>query len=150
VGALARQELRKKLQKLPERTLDNVFHESHERVFAETDCLQCANCCKTTSPIVRENDVSRLSVHLKQSPSNVIEKYLKAEPDGTYVMNTAPCPFLGAENYCSVYTARPAACREYPHTNRRKMHQILGLTFTNAGICPAVEKILLRLEEKLL
>jgi hypothetical protein len=64
------------------------------------------------------------------------------EPDGSYVVASSPCPFLQSDNYCGIYDARPAACREYPHTNRKKMHQILDLTFKNASICPAVEKIL--------
>jgi ribosomal protein L28 len=35
------------------KNLDQLFHPRHEEVFSRVDCLQCANCCKTTSPIFR-------------------------------------------------------------------------------------------------
>ncbi len=37
----------------------------------------------------------------------------------TMCCSPSPCPFLGDDNYCSVYEARPKACREYPHTDRK-------------------------------
>jgi uncharacterized protein len=63
------------------------------------------------------------------------------------VLKSSPCAFLGADNYCSIYEARPRACREYPHTNRKKMHQILDLTMRNTQVCPAVLQIVERLEK---
>jgi len=37
-----------------------------------------------------------------------------------------------------VYEVRPKACREFPHTDRNRMHQILELTRKNVEVCPAV------------
>ncbi|MFM7195842.1 MAG: YkgJ family cysteine cluster protein, partial [Bacteroidota bacterium] len=54
-----------------DRKLDGVFQEAHEEVFAKTDCLQCANCCKTTSPIFYNVDIERLSKALRLRPSDV-------------------------------------------------------------------------------
>jgi len=56
-------------------------------------------------------------------------------------LHQAPCPFLAADNRCTIYESRPTACREYPHTNRKKMQQILDLTYRNTLVCPAVLKI---------
>jgi uncharacterized protein len=58
------------------------------------------------------------------------------------VLKSSPCPFLLPDNACMVYEDRPKACREYPHTDRKKMHQILGLTHRNSLVCPAVLKII--------
>jgi uncharacterized protein len=121
--------------------LDDVFHEAHEAVFAETDCLTCANCCKTTSPIFYPKDIERAAKAVKMKPGDFIEKYLRIDEDKDYVLQHAPCPFLDPENYCRIYEDRPNACREYPHTNRKKMMQILELTFKNTMVCPAVLKI---------
>lgn len=121
--------------------LDLMFSEAHEKVFSETDCLSCAHCCKTTSPIVTARDVERLSKGLKIRPSDILEKYMNAD-GASWVMNSAPCPFLGPDNFCSVYDHRPSACREYPHTNRRRMIQIMDLTINNTFVCPAVARIL--------
>jgi Fe-S-cluster containining protein len=57
-----------------------------------------------------------------------------------------PCPFLGADNYCSVYDDRPKACREYPHTDRKRFYQILDLTLKNTSTCPAVHLVIEKLK----
>lgn len=137
----------KKLKQKPPKNLDDLFHGLHEEVFEEIDCLACANCCKTTSPIFTDVDIDRLAKHLKMSPSNFYQKYLRRDEDNFQVLRSAPCPFLGTDNYCSVYEARPRACREYPHTDRRRMSQILDLTLQNTKVCPAVAEITERLKK---
>lgn len=136
-----------RLKARPPRDLDEQFHDLHEEVFREIDCLACANCCKTTSPIFRDVDISRLARHLGLKPGQLIEQHLHLDQEGDYVLNTAPCPFLGADNYCSVYEARPKACREYPHTDRKNMLQILPLTLRNTLVCPAVGEVVRRLRD---
>ncbi|MEM9929744.1 MAG: YkgJ family cysteine cluster protein, partial [Bacteroidota bacterium] len=135
-----------KLKARPPKDLDDQFYALHEEVFTEIDCLACANCCKTTSPIFRDVDIARLAKHLRIKPGQLIEKHLHLDQEGDYVLNVAPCPFLGADNYCSVYEARPKACREYPHTDRKNMLQILPLTLRNTLVCPAVGEIVRRLK----
>jgi uncharacterized protein len=137
-----------KLKRKKPKNLDDVFHELHEEAFEQMDCLTCANCCKTTSPIFYERDIERLAKHFRIRPSEFIEKYLHIDEDGDYVLNVAPCPFLDSENYCTVYESRPTACREYPHTNRKRMVQILDLTLKNVEICPAVFWIVEEMKDK--
>jgi uncharacterized protein len=135
------------LKKKDPRTVDDLFHTQHENVFEEMDCLTCANCCKTTSPIFYQTDIERVAKAVRMKPGDFIEKYLRIDEDKDYVLTSSPCPFLGADNYCSVYEARPKACREYPHTNRKKMVQILDLTHKNTQVCPAVFEIVERLKK---
>ena len=135
-----------RLKKKRPKDLDQRFHSLHEEVFEEIDCLECANCCKTTSPIFRMTDIERLAKSLKTKPHLFIKQYLHLDNEGDYVLNEAPCPFLAPDNYCMVYESRPNACREYPHTDRRKIHQILNLTEQNTIVCPAVLDIVERLK----
>ncbi|MCH2215792.1 MAG: YkgJ family cysteine cluster protein [Flavobacteriales bacterium] len=143
----ANKKLLGKLRKLKSNRLDRQAQKAHDEAFEEIDCLKCANCCKTTSPGMKERDVERLAKHLRERPSAVIEAYMVLDSDGDYVFKSAPCPFLGGDNYCSVYEARPNACREYPHTNRKRFHQLLNLTLKNTEICPAAVKVFDRLGE---
>jgi len=76
-----------------------------------------------------------------------MKKYLRTDSDNDFVLQSAPCPFLDDQNYCRVYEARPKACREYPHTNRKKMVQILDLTAKNTQVCPAVFEMVERLKK---
>ncbi|MCU0418448.1 MAG: YkgJ family cysteine cluster protein [Cyclobacteriaceae bacterium] len=135
-----------RLKKKNPRAVDAAFHAVHEDVFAETDCLACANCCKTTSPIFYQTDVERAAKALRLKPGEFVEKYLRTDEDGDLVLKSSPCPFLDAENYCRIYADRPKACREYPHTNRKKMVQLMDLTFRNTLVCPAVAEMVERLK----
>jgi uncharacterized protein len=135
------------LKKKDPRKVDDVFHELHEEVFEEIDCLTCANCCKTTSPIFYQTDIERVAKSLKMKPGDFIEKYLRIDEDKDYVLKSSPCPFLDSDNYCMVYDDRPKACREYPHTDRKKMVQITELTFKNTMVCPAVLEMVQRLKK---
>lgn len=134
-------ELAKKLKKSKPKDLDAVVHNLHDEVFEKIDCLDCGNCCKTTSPGMHDKDVDRLAKHLKMKSVDLIDQYMEMDNDGDYVFKSAPCPFLGADNYCLVYEARPLACREYPHTNRKRFYQVLDLSVKNTEICPAVVKV---------
>lgn len=136
-----------KLKQRPPKDLDNQFHELHEEAFNEIDCLDCANCCRTTSPIFYDKDVERMAAHFKMKASDFFEAYLRIDEEGDQVLKTSPCPFLMADNKCMAYESRPKACREYPHTNRKRMHQILDLTAKNTRICPAVAHIVERMKE---
>lgn len=135
------------LRKKDQRTVDSGFHRLHEEVFAETDCLTCANCCKTTSPIFYSSDIERIAKHLRMRPGEFTEKYLRIDEDNDFVLRSAPCPFLDKDNHCRVYEFRPRACREYPHTDRKKMTQLLELTYKNTLVCPAVLEIVDRLSK---
>ena len=134
-------QLAKRLKKKKPKNLDALVHDAHDEAFNEIDCLKCANCCKTTSPGMHDKDVERLAKHLKKKPSEIIDEHMELDNDGEYVFRSAPCPFLGADNYCSVYEARPLACREYPHTNRKRFYQVLELSVKNTEICPAVVRV---------
>ena len=46
-----------KLKKKPPKQLDYLMQELHVEEFKRTDCLECANCCKTTGPLFTDKDI---------------------------------------------------------------------------------------------
>ncbi len=130
-----------KLKKLPKREVDDLIHSLHEQAFQNIDCLDCANCCKTTGPLLTDKDVVRISKQLNKKPQDFIEEFLRVDEDGDFIFQSLPCPFLDQDNFCSIYSVRPKACREYPHTDRPRQQQILKLTLKNTEVCPAVYQI---------
>lgn len=136
----------KKLKKVKPKILDAQIHTLHNEVFTCTDCLKCANCCTITGPLFTYKDINRIAKHLKLKPSAFTEKYLKIDEDKDFVLKQVPCIFLSKENHCSIYNVRPKACREFPHTDRIKQHQILKLTEKNVSVCPAVYEIVEKLK----
>jgi len=138
-----------KLKKKPPKHLDTMMQELHDQEFERTDCLQCANCCKTTGPLFTDKDVSRISKHFKMKEQAFIEAYLRVDEENDYVLQSVPCTFLGADNYCSIYNVRPKACREFPHTDRKKFQQISNLTLKNVAVCPAAFNIVEEMKKRL-
>lgn len=148
---LKRKEFQKTIRKIKKRTpknFDYIMLEIHTKVFDQIDCLTCANCCKTTSPIVTEKDMERIAKFLRLKPQEFIRQYLQKDTDGLWMMQQTPCVFLDADNYCLIYEVRPKACREYPHLDRKKNVQLLNLHLKNSEICPAVFDALQLLNEK--
>ena len=137
------------LKKRTPKNLDVVVHSIHDKVFANTDCLACGNCCKTTSPIFTEKDIQRIAKNLRMKETKFIEQYLMRDKDDFWVLQEVPCTFLGADNDCFIYDVRPKACSEYPHTNRKKFIQLASLTLNNTEVCPAVYDIVEELKEKI-
>lgn len=128
----------KRLKAKKPKNLDDVVHELHHEAFDQFDCLSCANCCSTISPVITEKDVERLAKRMRMKPVDFIAQNLYIDEDQDYVFKQTPCPFLMDDKSCMVYEDRPKACREYPHTDRRRMVQILNLTHKNCEVCPVV------------
>ncbi|PWU00114.1 MAG: zinc/iron-chelating domain-containing protein [Bacteroidetes bacterium] len=124
------------LKKLPE---------LHEEAFSQIDCLHCANCCKNYSPRFKTPDIKRISRHLKMKEGDFIETYLRLDEDGDYVAKSAPCPFLGSDNYCSIYEVRPSDCERFPYTDEDVILKRPQLTLKNSSFCPAVYFVLQKL-----
>lgn len=125
--------------------MDAVVHELHNQFSSEIDCLSCANCCRSLGPAIYDKDIERMAKALRIKPSEVVATYLRIDEDGDYVFKEMPCPFLMDDNYCSIYEHRPKACREYPHTDRKKFSQIYRLTVTNTSTCPIAFEVLKKL-----
>lgn len=139
----------KKFEKVKSGKLDRLFESNHDDVFAETDCLTCANCCKTATPVFKNKDIENISKRLKIKPKEFIDKYVYLDHENDFVLQKTPCSFLNKDNTCSIYDIRPAACAGYPHTNRRKINSMLALTEKNTTICPAANEVVERVFQAL-
>lgn len=137
------------LKKKAPKNLDKIVQEVHTEVFREIDCTKCANCCKILGPLFTESDISRIAKHFRMRLPVFEDMYLRVDEDNDKVFKSMPCPFLGEDNLCSIYDIRPKACREFPHTDRKKIYQINHLTIQNTLICPAVCLFVEKLQERL-
>ncbi len=139
----------KKLKKKVPKQLDYLMQELHDNEFKKTDCLDCANCCKTTGPLFTDKDVKRISKHFRMKEQQFVDQYLRVDEENDYVLKSVPCTFLDADNYCSIYDVRPKACAEFPHTDRKKFQQISEITLKNMPVCPAAFNIVEELKKRL-
>ena len=118
----------------------------HEEAFSKIDCLQCAACCKNYSPRFKTPDIKRISKHLNMKEGVFIETYLRVDEEGDYVVKQIPCPFLGQDNFCSIYDERPSDCHRFPYTDEDVLLKRPQLTEKNATFCPAVFYVLEKLQ----
>ena len=96
-------------------------------------CTSCGNCCRDLRVPVTHADLRRLVEATGLDPAQIVDWVptgavdLVGEPgslvvldhaDGRALMalaqNAAACRFLGADERCEVYAARPANCSLYP------------------------------------
>jgi len=138
-----------KLKKKTPKNLDYEMQEMHDAEFRKTDCLSCANCCKTTGPLFTSADIERIAKHLRIKPQQFQTQYLRIDEDNDFVLQQVPCTFLDSTNACMIYDVRPKACREFPHTDRKKFHQISDITLKNIPICPATYRIVEEMKKRI-
>lgn len=142
-------EQQKKFQSFLERADKNQVLKQlphlHEEAFKKIDCLSCAACCKNYSPRFKTTDIKRIAKHLGQKESSFIESYLKVDEEGDFVVKSTPCPFLGSDNYCTIYDVRPSDCARFPYTDEDVLIKRQKLTLKNASFCPIVHHVLDRL-----
>jgi uncharacterized protein len=133
--------LASRVKKLKPANADRIFQDLHHEAFDNINCLECANCCRGLGPRIIQSDIERISAYLKIKTASFIDDYLQVDEDNDHVFKNMPCPFLLEDNYCMVYPARPRACREYPHTDRKNIQSILSVCIKNTETCPAVFRI---------
>ena len=119
----------------------------HEEAFSNIDCLDCAACCKNYSPRFKTPDLKRIAKQLKMKEGDFIEKYLTLDNEGDYVVKSKPCPFLGQDNFCSIYEFRPSDCARFPYTDEDVFFKRPAITLKNATFCPITYFVLEKLTE---
>jgi uncharacterized protein len=133
------------LARVDKKTVLRHQQEFHEQAFEKINCLNCANCCKNYSPRFKTPDIKRISKVLRMKEGEFIETYLRLDEEGDYVAKSAPCPFLGADNACSIYEDRPSDCARFPYTDEDVLVRRQTLTLKNSTFCPIVYYVLEKL-----
>jgi Fe-S-cluster containining protein len=124
-----------------------LLEQTDKKVWEDIHCLDCANCCKTMTPVYNNEDIKRISAHLKMPQDEYRRKYLLQDQEGEWTNLSIPCHFLGRENKCTIYEIRPASCRGYPHhdlpftTVKKKMAK-------NLTHCPATFELVKRMKNE--
>lgn len=135
------------LQRADKNSVLKKLPQLHEEAFEKNDCLSCAACCKNYSPRFKTPDIKRISKHLRMRESEFIDTYLNVDNEGDFVVKSTPCPFLGSDNYCSIYEVRPLDCARFPYTDEDVLIKRRELTLKNASFCPITFYVLKQLSE---
>ena len=142
-------DFKKFLERADKNKVLKALPQLHDEAFEKVNCLQCADCCKNYSPRFKTPDVKRISKHLAMKESVFIETYLRVDEDGDFVVKSSPCPFLGSDNYCSIYEVRPSDCQRFPYTDEDVIIKRQKLTVKNASFCPITFYVLEKLSNSL-
>jgi Fe-S-cluster containining protein len=134
------------------KNFDHIVADFHDEVFEGIDCLDCGNCCRALGPQLKESDIKRAAKTIGMDLVEFVETQLRQDEDKDWVFNHLPCPFLEADNSCSIYDKRPHACQDYPHTQERNIQRKLVRLSKNTEYCPAAyliaEKIIERFAKR--
>jgi Fe-S-cluster containining protein len=112
-----------------------------ERIERQFDCQQCANCCREMSVDVSRAEIEAVALSLNMSADDVQHRYTEVDPGNSSqrVLRSekGACVFLD-QNLCTIYDARPKACREFPHVHVGA--HTLGARFESiclhSSVCP--------------
>ena len=138
-----------RLEKKAPRGLDKMVVVADKEAWAKTDCLDCANCCKTMSPTYTGKDVKRISAHLNMTEKAFREKWLYKDKSGDWMNVKQPCQFLDLKtNMCDIYEVRPRDCAGFPHHTKKKMVEYMHMYKQNIEYCPATYRLVENIMEK--
>jgi len=135
-----------RLEKKTPRNLDHLVIEADKSIWVKTDCLHCANCCKTMSPTYTRRDMKRISKYLGMSVRAFQKKWLQKDKEGDWLNKSLPCQFLDLDtNMCKIYAIRPRDCAGFPHHTKKKMVEYMHVHKQNIETCPATYRMVERL-----
>ncbi len=137
-----------RLEKKDAVNLHLITLEANELSWAKTDCLDCANCCKTMSPTYTSRDLTRISTHLGMTVKDFKTKWLYKDRTGDWLNKSQPCQFLDLKtNLCGIYEVRPADCAGFPHHSTKKIKDYGHVYKQNVEFCPATYRLVEFMEE---
>lgn len=139
-----------RLEKKTPKGLQALTVEADKAVWQRTDCLDCANCCKTMSPTYTKEDVRRIARHLEMTEAAFRKKWLYKDKTGDWMNVKQPCQFLDLKtNMCNIYAVRPRDCAGFPHHVKKKMNaDYMHMYKQNLEYCPATYRLVEAVMEK--
>lgn len=139
-----------RLETVKPKGLDKLAVEVDKEVWAETNCLACANCCRTMTPTFTTKDIRRIAAHFNQTTDEFKNKWLYKERGTGDMMNKKqPCQFLDLKtNLCSIYEIRPADCAGFPHHTKKHFTEWVHVYKQNVEYCPATFTLVQKMMER--
>lgn len=138
-----------RLEKVRVKGIEKMRTEADVEAWSTTDCLNCANCCRTMTPTFTEQDLDRISAHLNMEKEAFRKKWLYKDRNGDWMNRKQPCQFLNLkDNKCSIYEVRPVDCAGFPHHTKKNMDDYMHVYKQNVEYCPATLKWVEQLREK--
>lgn len=140
-----------KVEKNTPRGIERTVAVLEKEVWAVTDCLSCANCCKTMTPTFNAKDLVRISAHFGQTVDEFKAKWLYREKGGArdWMNKKQPCQFLNLkDNKCSIYAVRPDDCAGFPHLPK-KLKDYVHVHKQNIEYCPATFNLVERMMDNI-
>jgi len=138
-----------KLDELVPEDMPQIVAEEEQKVWPETDCLSCANCCRKMTPTFTAADIKRIAAHLQTTPKAFKEQWLYQDETGDWLNKSIPCQFLQADNKCAIYEVRPFDCAEFPHHHKEPFDLYNDTFAQNLDYCPATYNLVHRLKKRI-
>ena len=131
-----------------------TFQTLAAQIQKQIDCTACANCCRDPVVTVSRSEIEALARRLGVEAAVVEHRYTAPDPESheRRVLKSTKqgCVFLKG-NLCSVYEARPQACRDFPHLSLGT-HSLGGRVSSVCrwvSLCPIVYNALERYKKRL-
>ena len=137
-----------RMEKNAPENLHLVTKEASKLAWSKTDCMHCANCCKTMSPTYSQKDIARISKFLGMTRKAFTQKWLYKDREGDWINKKQPCQFLDLKtNMCGIYEVRPQDCAGFPYHGTKKISEYGHMYRQNVEFCPATNRLVENMQE---
>ena len=103
----------------------NSLHNAYE-------CRMCGRCCHQPNITVMDDEVERIADHIETELFDFVAEYLYREDDRWLFRKSGACRFLGPDNKCTIWNARPEICGDFPYLVSKFMSRVY-LSIVNPG-----------------
>jgi Fe-S-cluster containining protein len=107
---------------------------------AKYDCMKCPGyCCSYPVIVITKRDLDRIARHFGLAAEDAEREFCRSDHGYKRIMRRKPDDYYGRicqffdtdQRRCTIYEARPSACRAYPGRDRCGYYDFL--TFERAG-----------------
>ena len=115
--------------------------EKRQAILAAFQCQQSGNCCKAAGVVYLDiTEQQQMARVLGLSLMEFLQQYTKREQGWCVLADHRfrPTCMLNAKNGCSVYEARPKACRTYPDWDN--IWESDEHLYAEMKVCPGLKK----------
>lgn len=117
-------------------------------ILARFQCQNSGNCCRVEGWVyARDSEINAMAKHLGIDVATFRKQYVQHLDGWSTIAHPSfrPNCFLDCDNKCSVYPARPKACRTYP--NWPEIWTSKATLLKEIEQCPGLKKAYLEVQE---
>jgi len=114
------------LDSIPDEMLKDLdlAYDVCKKLHDTSECRMCGRCCHQPNITVMDDEVERIASQTEMELFDFVTEYLYREEDRWLFKKSGACRFLGPDNKCTIWPARPEICGDFPYLVSKFMSRV--------------------------